>query len=320
MNAAPEEAEQPETDVAALTEPIQNGELISVSGAVVEIVLQITVVNSAGVPVTGPGFCSATLINNNSLVTAAHCSGPTHAASYFPNMQVIYQEDNNTWRCLTNLNASGAVIRGSRSDVLANCAGRTVGFGSMFDFGTDVLTFPQQGTGPDYLVQKHDFAVVKVWTPSDFTWIGTDSTNYAAFYTGTISNGFEWAYGRGAIGQTPYPFVDDGRVRRVPYNVVYSDNFVLGAFGDTGQLCSGDSGGPLGVFVRQPDRFAIVGVANVVADSTPMLVNSPVICSTIGGGTFWSNAVSRVWYVEQAIGLTCSSVNHAGIIAKECWH
>jgi hypothetical protein len=316
-NVGTEDSEQGEPGVEAVAAPLQNGTLVDVSGAVVEIVLQVTGMQD-GLVVNNQGFCTATLINQNTLVTAAHCSGNSHMGSYYPNMQVLYQENSTTWRCLTNRDGAGNTIRGSHDMVLASCPGRTVGFGSMFDYGTDRLSFPGN-TGTPFTVFRHDFAVAKVWD-AGFTWVDTTTDNYAAFYTGTIYNGTEYAYGRGATAQEPYPNVIDNRVRTGQYNVIYNDTFVLGAFGHTTQVCSGDSGGPIGVFLSQPTRYAVVGVLAADPQQTNPLVNNPVQCGVPDGATYWANAVSRIWYVEMAINQTCSSVNHSGVVAKECWH
>lgn len=290
------------TSIEVVDQQLQNADLVDVSGAVVEII-------------TSKGACTATLINQNSLITAAHC-GAQNNSHYPDGVKVLYQQDSTTWRCLTNVNSSGGAITGSHSSVVGACAGRTVGFGSMFDYGMDLLSFPGNDPGETWTASKHDFAVVKVWD-SGFTWVGTNSNNYAALWTGAISNGWEWAYGTGATSTSNV----DSRVRRDQYNVVYSDNFVVGAFGSQAQLCSGDSGGPLGVFLPQTGKFALVAVANRVPEN----VAGPVgICGINNGATFWSNAATRVWYVELALGLTgmgqsCRTANHGGIIVKECW-
>jgi hypothetical protein len=164
-----------------------------------------------------------------------------------------------------------------------------------------------------YTAFKHDFAVVKIWD-STFTWVGTTTDNYAALYAGSIAlNGNEWAYGIGA--KTPNSI--DYRVRRDSYTIKYADTFVIGAFGVNAQICSGDSGGPLGVFVSNPERFAVVGVANIIEENE---LGSVGHCGLANGGTYWSNVVNRIWYVEMATGKTCSSVNHNGVVVKECWH
>lgn len=293
-----------EVEVENVGQEIQNADLIDVSGAVVEILIPTS---------TGPKGCTATLINENSLITAAHCGAQN--SSYWPsNVKVLYQENSTTWRCLTNLNASGNPIRGSHNTVVSGCAGRTAGFGSMFDYGTDNITFSGDDPGETWQVPRHDFAVVKVWD-NGFTWVGTNSGNYAALWTGAISNGWEWAYGTGFSSTTNIDF----RVRRDQYNVVYSDNFVVGAFGSQAQLCSGDSGGPLGVFLPQTGKFAVVAVANVIPENVAAPAPSTTICGTVNGSTYWSNASTRVWYVESAIGKTCRIANHGGINVKECW-
>src|SRR5689334_8805940 len=69
-------------DLATVEQPMQNATLVDVSGAVVEFR------NSAG------GMCTATLINNNALVTAAHCG--TQSSSYYSNIKVLYQQNSTT--------------------------------------------------------------------------------------------------------------------------------------------------------------------------------------------------------------------------------
>lgn len=291
-----ETASDDDAVIESVDQHIQNADLVDVSGAVVEI------------NIAGKG-CSATLINQNSLITAAHCGAQN--SSHWPNVQVLYQENSTTWRCLTNLDAMGNVIRGSHASVVSACSGRTAGFGSMFDYGTDQLSFPGNDPGETWNPYRHDFAVVKIWD-AGFTWVGTNSGNYAALWTGAISNGWEWAYGVGASSPNSIDF----RVRRDQYNVVYSDTFVVGAFGSQAQMCSGDSGGPLGVFLPQTGKFALVAVENGVPENVSGSVG---ICGINNGATYWANAATRVWYVEAAIGQTCRTVNHGGINVKECW-
>jgi hypothetical protein len=162
----------------------------------------------------------------------------------------------------------------------------------------------------------NDFAVVKIWA-AGFVWVGLeDPANYAAIYADSISHGNEFAYG---IGHTAPAGTLDFRVRRTVFDVVYNDDYILGAFGTNGQMCSGDSGGPIGVFMPGSGRYAVVGVDNVVPEHTMRMNPNDSICGTKDGATYWANAVTRIDYIEEAIGKACRTVEDGGLVTKQCW-
>src|SRR5262245_47995708 len=65
--AAPDEqTEQTDPGAATVEQGLKNGDLVDVSGAIVELL-------------TSKGGCTATMINENSLVTAAHCGAQNNS-------------------------------------------------------------------------------------------------------------------------------------------------------------------------------------------------------------------------------------------------
>jgi hypothetical protein len=298
----PEESSGGDNPTRSTEQPMKNATLHDHGGAIVEV----------RIPLAGSGtiqVCTGSLINQNSLITAASCGKNfMYTRSYMENVAVVSQEDSTSWRCLTNLHPDGTIVRGSHDSVLVWCSGRPAAFTSALDYG------PTQSTCmPPDCADANDFAVVKV-SSAGFSWYGT--SDYLALYASAVQPGWSYAFGRGVPDENG---LIDHRMRLDPFYIFYSNAWVLEARGTEAQLCAGDIGGPVGVWMAN-GRFAVQGVANWPPNSSNAIVyGSRGFCGTSGGATFWHNVPSWIWYVEAALGKTCRTVDYGSVRTKECW-
>ncbi len=281
---------------------MKNAMLLDYGGAMVET--RIAFVGG------GTLSCTASLINQNSLMTAARCGNTfTRTHSGYQNVAVLAQEDSTTWRCLTNLYPDGSIIRGTHASVLGWCTGRQAFFASGFDFGQDIQCYPSSDCA-----YVNDFAVVRVMDPA-FSWYG--SSSYLPLHASTVEPGWNYAFGQGIPDENGPA---DYRMRLAPFYVDRADSRLLRAQGLFAQICSGDSGGPLGYWVPN-GAFPVRGVATEpwAFDTNEQRGGTSGSCQTVEGHAFWINVSSWIWFVEGILGKTCRTVTYDSVITKECW-
>jgi hypothetical protein len=250
------------------------------------------------------GSCTGTMIDQNTIVTAAHCfkdaGSGSSAWTGMANFRIFYHDPKNGRRRVYPSADQGP--------------DGVVGPATWFAYPT--YDSSKQG---DAGAANSDMALIRTPVPLELT----DYHDYMRLYAdiqGPISSGSLWAFGAGIYNDRG---ADDAHLRKASYHVQnVEDDHVVVDQDDDHHVCHGDSGGPLVKYATQAGASIPLLVGDLAQSEglnvpVPLPGGGKVI---IGGGacyspTLWRDdsfysRINKFSWIQSITGVNCSS--HAG--------